>query len=143
MKEETQAIVEIQKELEEILNFGSFWSYISEELKEEKKKKTFGREKSFSCYYDENYDAVVVKPESTRLPRDVIKSDFRRVWERFLEIREDPELEKEAFRPALYQRITRNASYILPLMKEYYDKVYLPKLKELEEIKKKLDEQGN
>jgi len=112
---------------EVVLEFEDFWGYISEFLVEEQEIGTV-RGTSFKCRYDREYDAVVVRPKKTNLPRDVTRGDFNRVWERFLEVREEKEFKNDLFRPALYQRITRNASYILPLLRKYYEEMIVPKL---------------
>jgi len=111
----------------ELFDFENFWEYISELLVDEQEIGTV-RGTSFRCRYDSEYDAFVVKPKKTNMPRDVTKGDFSRVWERFMEVREEEEYKNDLFRPALYQRITRNASYILPLLRKYHEEVVVPGL---------------
>jgi len=66
----------------------------------------------FEVAYDSSYDELVVIPSSTKMPRHITKKDFRKVWEKFVKVEGDP------YRPGYYQRETRNASYILALVKD-------------------------
>jgi hypothetical protein len=74
---------------------------------------TISRSK-FKANFDGGGGVIVVVPSSSNLPRDVNKSDFRNVYEKMRELRRKYE---DVFRPALYQRITRNSSYILPIIR--------------------------
>ena len=56
----------------------------------------------------------MVIPTATNLPRDINKADFANVYEKMRELNRKYE---DVFRPALYQRITRNSSYVLPIIK--------------------------
>jgi hypothetical protein len=68
----------------------------------------------FKANFDGSGGVIVVIPLSTNLPRDVNKSDFKKVYEKMRDLRRRYD---NVFRPALYQRITRNSSYILPIIK--------------------------
>jgi len=66
----------------------------------------------FEVAYDSSYDELLVIPSSTKMPRHITKTDFRKVWEKFVKVEGNP------YRPGHYQRETRNASYILALVKD-------------------------
>jgi hypothetical protein len=68
----------------------------------------------FRAEFDNGVGVVVVIPTSTGLPRDINRGDFKNVYEKMRELRRKY---SDIFRPALYQRITRNSSYILPIIK--------------------------
>ena len=74
---------------------------------------TAARRQKFTVSYDPKFDEIVVVPESTEIPRHIPKKDFGKVWEHSKKVSGD------LFRPAFYQRVTHNASYILVIMDHF------------------------
>jgi len=97
--------------LRERLDFEAFWARIRELLSGEVEVETLSARQVFRAVYDPEYDEVVAIPASTKVPRHISQSDFLRVWEKFRKVDRDP------YRAGHYQRETRNASYILALMR--------------------------
>lgn len=93
--------------------FDEFWEHTKKYLANGVELETISRAK-FTSRFDSSGGVVVVIPESSNLPRDVNKNDFKNVYEKMRELRRKYD---DIFRPALYQRITRNSSYILPIIK--------------------------
>ena len=91
------------------MNFEQFWSKLSKE-KKDIRLETSARKQGFTFSFDDKFNEVVVVPESTNIPRHILRNDFHNVWNKFKEINGDP------YRPAFYQRVTHNASYILTIM---------------------------
>lgn len=94
------------------MKFEDFWKKIQKE-DGKLKLKTRARGQDFTVSYDSHYDEVVVVPESTKMPRHIVRKDFEKVWSKFKEIEGDP------YRPGYYQRDTHNASYILAIMEHF------------------------
>jgi len=99
------------------LNFDAFWARIRELFVEGVEVETLSMKQVFRAVYDPRYDEVVAIPASTKVPRHISRSDFLRVWEKFQKVDGDP------YRPGHYQHETRNASYILALMRVALSKV--------------------
>ncbi len=95
------------------MQFDEFWENTKKFLAQGVELETISRAK-FKAQFDTSGGVVLVIPESTNLPRDVNKKDFKNVYEKMRELRRRYD---DIFRPALYQRITRNSSYILPIIK--------------------------
>jgi len=95
------------------IGFEEFWESAKQFLNKGVELKTISNSR-FKAYYDQGGGVIVVVPLSTNLPRDVTKTDFRKVFEKMKEMRRRYE---DVYRPALYQRITRNSSYILPIIR--------------------------
>lgn len=93
------------------MNFADLWGRIQKLLASEVETETVSRGKRFKAAYDSEYDEIIVTPLSTKVPRHISARDFRVVWEKSRRIEGDP------YRPAYYQRESRNASYILTLIK--------------------------
>ncbi len=96
------------------MEFEEFWEQTKKYLSIEIDLETITRSK-FKTFFDSSAGVVVVIPESTGLPRDINKGDFKNVFEKMKELRRR---HTDVFRPVLYQRVTRNSSYILPIIKE-------------------------
>ncbi len=95
------------------MDFDEFWESSKRYLEKGVDLETISNAK-FKANFDSSGGVIVVTPFSTNLPRDVNKNDFKNVFEKMKELRRRYE---DVFRPALYQRITRNSSYILPIIK--------------------------
>ena len=95
------------------MEFDEFWESTKKFLANGVEVETISRAK-FKAQFDTAGGVIVVVPVSTNLPRDVNKNDFKKVYEKMKELRRRYD---DIFRPALYQRITRNSSYILPIIK--------------------------
>jgi len=94
-----------------MIDVENIWSHLQGHFSKETSLKTISTQREFNVVYDRAYDAIKVIPASRKMPRYITKSDFRKVWEKFEVIKEKP------YRPGLYQRETRNATYILALIK--------------------------
>jgi hypothetical protein len=94
-----------------VIDIEDVWVHIQGHFSKETCLKTISTRQEFKVVYDGTYDEIVVTPQSSKMPRHITKSDFRKVWEKFVIITDQP------YRPAHYQRETRNASYILALIK--------------------------
>ena len=94
------------------MKFDSFWDRINKH-NDGFRLETKSRHQEFIFSYDSKYDEVIVIPESTSIPRHITQRDFENVWKKFKEIPGD------AYRPAFYQRVTLNASYILAIMEHF------------------------
>lgn len=95
------------------MEFEEFWEHTKKYLLNEIDLETITHSK-FKTVFDSAAGVVVVIPGSTGLPRDINQGDFRNVFEKMKEIRRK---HLDVFRPVLYQRVTRNSSYILPIVK--------------------------
>jgi hypothetical protein len=95
------------------MEFEEFWENTKKFLNQGIELETITKSK-FKSSFDSAGGVIVVTPLSTNLPRDIIKGDFKKVYEKMKELRRRYD---DTFRPALYQRITRNSSYILPIIK--------------------------
>jgi len=95
-----------------VIDFEALWSQTRDRYSNEVELKTISTQREFKVIYDGSYDEVVVTPLLTKMPRHITKTDFRRVWEKFVKVEVNP------YRPGHYQRETRNASYILALIKD-------------------------
>jgi hypothetical protein len=95
------------------MHFDEFWENTKKFLTKGVELETITRAK-FKTNFDSAGGVIVVIPVSTNLPRDINRSDFKNVYEKMRELRRRYE---DIFRPALYQRITRNSSYILPIIR--------------------------
>jgi len=95
-----------------MMDFETLWSHIRERYSNETSLKTTSTEREFNAVYDGSYDLVLVTPLSTKMPRHITRRDFQNLWDKFMKIEGDP------YRTAYYQRDTRNASYILAMIKD-------------------------
>ena len=95
-----------------MIGFETLWARIRDRYSNEIGLETISTGCEFKAMYDSSYDVVVVTPLSTKMPRHITKRDFRNIWKKLVKIEGDP------YRPGYYQRETRNASYILALIKD-------------------------
>ncbi|HDY74534.1 MAG TPA: hypothetical protein ENH51_05435 [Euryarchaeota archaeon] len=95
------------------MEFDEFWENTKKLLARDIELETISRTK-FKAGFDSTGGVIVVTPNSTNLPRDVSKGDFKKVYQKMRELKRKY---GDIYRPALYQRITRNSSYILPIIK--------------------------
>lgn len=95
------------------MDFEEFWENTKKFLVRGVELETISRAK-FKTNFDSAGGVIVVIPLSTNLPRDINKNDFKNVFKKMTDLRRRYD---NVFRPALYQRITRNSSYILPIIK--------------------------
>jgi hypothetical protein len=95
------------------MDFDEFWENTKKLLAQDFELETISKTK-FKTGFDSTGGVIVVTPSSTNMPRDVSKGDFKKVYLRMHELKRKYE---DIYRPALYQRITRNSSYILPIIK--------------------------
>ncbi|RMF91660.1 MAG: hypothetical protein D6733_00575 [Methanobacteriota archaeon] len=95
------------------MEFEEFWEGTKRFLEKGVELETITKAR-FKAEFDRDAGVIVVVPASTGLPRDINKGDFRNVYERMKELRRKF---RDIMRPALYQRITRNSSYILPIIR--------------------------
>ena len=98
------------------MEFDEFWENTKKVLAKDIELETISKTK-FKTVFDSTGGVIVVTPSSTNMPRDVNKSDFKKVYLRMRELKRKYD---DIYRPALYQRITRNSSYILPIIKAVY-----------------------
>ena len=94
------------------MDFETLWSHLQERYSNEVSLKTTSAGREFNAVYDRSYDLVAVMPLSTKMPRHITRRDFQNLWDKFMKIEGDP------YRTAYYQRDTRNASYILAMIKD-------------------------
>ncbi len=94
-----------------VIDIEDVWTQLQGHFSKETRLKTISGQREFKAVYDRAYDEIVVTPDSTMMPRHITKIDFRKVWAKFVTIKEKP------YRPGYYQRETRNASYIIALIK--------------------------
>ncbi len=94
------------------MDFEEFWDRTKKFLEKEVELETVTKA-SFRTYFDKDAGVVVVVPLSTNLPRDINKGDFKNVYLKMKELRRRHD---NVLRPAFYQRLTRNSSYILPII---------------------------
>jgi hypothetical protein len=95
------------------MDFEEFWESTKKFLVQGAELETISRA-NFKTNFDSAGGVIVVIPHSTNLPRDINKNDFKNVFEKMKDLNRRYD---NVFRPALYQRITRNSSYILPIIK--------------------------
>jgi hypothetical protein len=94
-----------------VIDIKDIWTKLQGHFSKETRLKTISGKQEFKAVYDGSYDAILVTPDSTGMPRHITKTDFRKVWVKFVTIKENP------YRPGHYSQETRNASYITALIK--------------------------
>lgn len=104
-----------------MIDFETLWARIRDRYSNETGLETISTRREFKAMYDSSYDVVVVTPLSTKMPRHITKRDFRNLWEKLAKIERNP------YRPGYYQRETRNASYILALIKNVLEEENIEK----------------
>ena len=93
------------------MKFETFWNNLKKDLVQDEFQ-TLKQKKSFSARYSEGL--VEIFPKSTMHERDLSHKEFLRVWNQAKNFNRG-----EQFVNKNYHDITRNASYILALMKHY------------------------
>jgi len=94
-----------------ILKFDEFWQKRRDLLRAKNNFATFTRGDEFEA--KNTVDGIVVIPTSTGKKRPVRMEEFHKIWD----LCKDSPIEIR-FKPGEYQFNTRNASYILTIMKE-------------------------
>jgi len=112
------------------MEFNEFWEKVKNYLTQGIELETITKS-GFKANFDRDAGVIVVTPKSTMLPRDINKGDFRNVYNKMKDLSRK---QLDIYRPALYQRLTRNSSYILPIIKEV--QTYGGKQKTLDKSKK-------
>jgi len=92
------------------MKFDFFWQDLCKKVITKRKFETLIQHKPFTVYFEK--DKIMAVPDKSHDPRSIYHKDFLQVWNKAQKLSKS-----EQFKQSNYKKMTRNASYILALMK--------------------------